>query len=401
MRILVLNCRIHSVEYELFFMPEERDICSGVIDKIGHEKSVISYLPNGKSEQIFHQPVLDHKQAIEKILELITHKDYGLIKDVSEIDAIGHRVVHGGEKYLKSTIITDEVKKEIYNNFELAPLHNPYDFAGIEAMEKLLQGKPQVAVFDTSFHQTLPEQAYRYAIPEKLYEQFRLRKYGFHGISHRYIVDRVSVLLKKPVSKLNIISLHLGQGSSICAIKDGKSIDVSMGFTPLEGLMMTTRSGDISPEVVFFLLKSGWSSCNIESCLNKESGILGVSGISDEVIEVVQEMKKGNLKAKLAIDMFVYRIRKYIGAYYFLLGKDISAISFTGGIGVNSDIIREAICSGLDFAGIKLDKSKNSKFTSNKEGEISKSGSKIKIFVIPRNERLLIARDTAKLIQNK
>jgi len=401
MLILVLDFRIHSVEYELVRMPEKEDICSGKIEKIGLETALIIHKPKNKPEEKLVRPVFDHTGAMEAILSVLTDKEYGVIKSYDEIDAIGHRVVHGGEKFNKSVIIDEEVKKEIYKNFELAPLHNPYNFKGIETVEKYFPGKPQIAVFDTSFHSTLPEVAYRYPIPENLYENYRIRKYGFHGISHRYVCEKTSSFLKQPINKTNIISIHLGQGSSLCAIKNGVSIDTSMGFTPLEGVMMTTRTGDISPGVLFFLQKSGWSLNNLESCINKSSGILGVSGVSDETLEVVEEMKKGNKRAKLAIDMFVYSVKKYLGAYYLLLGKSLQAISFTGGIGVNSDIIRKMICDGLEFLGIELDDKKNSKIVGNKEGEISKSSSKIKIFVIPRNEKLIIAKDVMDLLKNK
>jgi len=392
MKILVLNSRIHSVEFEIFEMPQEKELCRGVVNRIGLETASIEY-----NQQHFIKPVLDHKSALKNILKIIADEEIGVLDSTDEIDAIGHRVIHGGDKYFESVIITEEVKKEIYRNFELAPLHNPYNLKAIEEIEKLLPHKPQVAVFDTSFHLTIPEVAYRYPIPERLYHHYRIRKYGFHGISHRYVTERTSQLLKKPINKINLISIHLGQGSSLCAIKNGKSIDTTMGFTPLEGIMMTTRTGSIDPGIVFFLRKMGWSTNDIEACFNRESGVFGITGISDEMKDVVNFMQKGDKKAKLAVDIFVYRVREFLGAYYLLL-REVDAISFTGGIGENSDIIRKKILDGLDFIGVKIDDKKNKKAVGI-EQDITEKGSKIRIFVIPKNEKILIARDVYKLIK--
>jgi len=392
MKILVLNSRIHSIEFEIFEMPQEKQLCRGIVDRIGLETASIEY-----NQQHFIRPVLDHQSGLKNILKIITDEEIGVLKSTDEIDAIGHRVVHGGEKYFGSVIITEEVKKEIYRNFELAPLHNPYNLKAIEEIEKLLPNKPQVAVFDTSFHHTIPEVAYRYPIPERLYHHYRIRKYGFHGISHRYVTERTSQLLKKPINKINLISIHLGQGSSLCAVKNGKSIDTTMGFTPLEGVMMTTRTGSIDPGIVFFLEKMGWGVNDIEACFNRESGVFGITGISDEMLDTVNLMLKGDKKAELAVDMFVYRVREFLGAYYILLRK-VDAISFTGGIGENSDIIRKKVLDGLDFIGIKIDEKKNKKAIGI-EQDITAKGSKIKIFVVPKNEKILIARDSYKLIK--
>ena len=398
MKILVLSCRVNSVEFEVFDMPQEKELCRGVVDKVGLETAHVTYKCPGMKDTIsMIQPVLDHQRAVEAVLKIVSASKAGILKSTDEISGVGHRVVHGGEKYIESVLINGEVKKEIYQNFELAPLHNPYNFKGIEAIEKLLPGKPQVAVFDTSFHHTLPEVAYRYPLPERLYSQYRIRKYGFHGISHRYVAEHTSALLKKPLTKTNLISIHLGQGSSLCAIRNGISIDTTMGFTPLEGLMMTTRSGNISPGIIFFLQKSGWSLNDLEACLNRESGALGISGVSDDMKDVVDEMNRGDKKAKLAVEMFVYRIRLYLGAYYLLL-KGIDAISLTGGIGENSDIIRKMVLDKLEHIRVKLDDKKNKK-ANGREAEITAAGSKIKIFVIPRNEKLLIARDAHKLVK--
>lgn len=402
MKILVLSCRIHAVEYELFEIPESgsdgKELCRGVVEKIGLDTAVISCSCDCKPEMKSIISAVDHQRAVESIIQALTNPESGLLKDRSEINAVGHRVVHGGSKYLSSVIINEEVKREIYNNFELAPLHNPYNYKGIEAIEKLLPGMPQVAVFDTSFHQTLPEIAYRYPLPEKLYQQYRIRRYGFHGISHRYVTERVAALLKLPIEKVSLISLHLGAGSSVTAIKNGASIDTSMGFTPMEGTMMDTRSGNIDPGIIFFLHKAGWTINDIESCLNRESGVLGVSSISDETRDVSEEMLKGDPRAKLAIEMSAYRLKRYIGAFYAVMRDVPQAIAFTGGIGANNWVMREEVCAGLEFMGIKLDQEKN-KSTVNRENDISLPSSLIKIFVIPGDEKLVVARDVAKLIK--
>lgn len=398
MKILVLNCRIYSVEYEIFEMPEEKELCRGVVEKIGLETSILTHQPTGKEVEKTVVPIIDHQRAIELILQTIVHSDYGVIGARSEIDAVGHRIVHGGEKFISSVLIDEKVKQGIYENFELAPLHNPYNFKGIEAVEKLLPNLPQVAVFDTSFYTTLPDKVYRYAVPERLYQEYRIRKYGFHGISHRYVAEHTASILKKPLNKLNIISCHLGAGASITAIKGGVAVDTSMGFTPLEGLMMTTRSGDLDPGIIFYLQKSGWTLNAVESCLNRESGILGVSGISDNMKEVIASSLEGDSRAKLAVEMFVYRVRKYIGAYWLELG-DIEAITFTGGIGENAPLIREKICAGLDSIGIKIDDAKNKKAVDYSEAVISGRNSKTKLIVIPGNEKLLIARDAVAVLK--
>jgi acetate kinase len=400
MKVLVINCRVNALEFEVYEMPQEKELCRGVIDKVGVESASLTYeRPPAKEPYRIITQVLDHQKALEKILQTLTDEKIGVLGSVREITAVGHRIVHGGEKYFESARINAEVKKEIYRNFELAPLHNPYNFKGVEAAEKLLPGVPNIAVFDTSYHQTIPEVAYRYPLPERLYQQYRIRKYGFHGISHRYVAERIAELIKKPLKQLNMISLHLGQGCSLCAIKNGASVDTTMGFTPIEGLMMTTRSGTIGPGVVLFLQKSGWSLNEIENCLNRESGILGVSGLSDNVKDVISAMNAGDKKAKLAVEMFAFRARSFLGSYFVSLGK-IDALGFTGGIGVNSDLIRRMICDALTPYGLKLDDKKNKKAV-DVEAEISLRGSRIKAFVIPRNEKTLIARDTYRLTKER
>ncbi|OGS21477.1 MAG: hypothetical protein A2252_07105 [Elusimicrobia bacterium RIFOXYA2_FULL_39_19] len=398
MKILVLNTRVNTIDFELYEMPQEKQLCKGIVERVGMDTAMITYCtPQLKDEHIAVLSVLDHQQAVDTILKIITTSPYGVLKNTNEIDAIGHRVVHGGEKYFESVLITHEVKQGIHGNIELAPLHNPFNLKGIEEIEKELPGKPQVAVFDTAFHQTLPESAYRYPISDRIYQQTKVRKYGFHGISHRYVTERTSLLLKKPVKKLNIISIHLGQGSSLCAIKNGVSVDTSMGLTPIDGLMMMTRSGSISPSIILHLSKSGMSLNDIDSMLNRESGVFGISGVSDAMIDNIREMNAGNKKAKLAINMFVYRVKSYIGSYSVLFDK-LDAICFTGGIGENADIIRKMVCEGLKNLGIGIDLSKNKK-ANGRETAVNKPNSKVKILVIPRDETILIARDTYKLVK--
>lgn len=391
MKILVLNFRMYSIDYELFDMPSETEIGKGFLDHIGFDDAMLTYTVKNKTEKII-KPVLNHAAGLEFIIETLKT---GCIKSTDEIDVVGHRVVHGGWSFRSSVIIDENVKKEIESDFLIAPIHNPYNLKGINAAEKFLPGKKNVAVFDTSFHQTIPEVAFRYAVPERLFQEYKIRKYGFHGISHKYIAKETAQLLKK--KKVTMISFHLGAGSSVCAVKDGQSVDTSMGFTPLEGLIMTNRCGDMDCGVIIYLMKLGWTLNEIESCLNKESGTLGISGVSEEMKQVVDSAQKGSEKAKLAVDMFVYRARKYLGAYYFVLGGEIDAVSFTGGIGDNSPVIREKILAGLEKFGIKLDPEKNAKMTG-VEGDISTEDSKVRILVMPRNEKIQIAKETMDVV---
>lgn len=400
MKILVLNCRIYSVEYEVFEMTgksQETELCKGILGHIGFDSAILTHTAKNKTSKIVKE-VLDHRKALELINATLLNPDYGVIKSKEDIDVIGHRIVHGGGTFTSAVIIDENVKKEILKDFELAPLHNPYNMKGVEAAEMYFPGKPNVAVFDTSFHHTMPAVAYIYALPERLYNEYKIRKYGFHGTSHKYMSKRVAELLKKKTATL--ISLHLGAGSSACAIKDGKSIDTSMGFTPLEGLVMTNRPGDVDAGVVIYLLRNGWTLNEIELCLNRESGTLGISGVSNEMKEIVEMAAKGDEKAKLAVDVFVYRIQKYLGAYYFILGGKIDAISFTGGIADNSPVLRAKIIAGLENFGIKIDGKKNENAVG-REAEISKDGSSVKLFVLPRNEKILIAREAMELVNGR
>jgi len=392
MKILVLDFRIYSIEYEIFEMPGEKEICRGVLEHIGFEQSVITHHCGSKTEKIAGD-VYNHTEGLQLILDTLESRKYIASRD--DIFAVGHRVVHGGWSFTSPVIVDTKVKKEIYNDFLIAPIHNPYNFMGIEAAEKLLPGKPNVAVFDTSFHQTIPEVAYRYALPERVFDEYKIRKYGFHGISHKYVAERTAKLLNK--KSANIISLHLGAGSSICAIKKGKSIETSMGFTPIGGLVMTNRPGDIDAGVLLYLLKRGWSSEELSSCINKESGVCGMSGISDGMKEVVEAADAGNEKAKLAVDIFIYHVRKYLGSYYFLLEGDVDAISFTGGIGDNSPLFRQRILAGYEKFGIDIDSGLNNEIIG-VEGRINSAKSKIKIFVLPKNEKVIIAKETLSLV---
>ncbi|MCD6413041.1 MAG: acetate kinase [Elusimicrobia bacterium] len=392
MKILVLNCRIYSVEFELIEMPAEKVLAKGAVAKIGLKTGIINYDGVcGKRKRV--EPIMDHHSAIHRIIEIL-HTE--VLKDISQIKAVGHRVVHGGDVFYESVIIDSHVKEEIKRNIELAPLHNPYNLKGIEAIENLLPEVLQIAVFGTAFYRKMPARAHYYAIPKRLVQQYGIKRYGFHGISNQYCLFHTAKLLKKPANKLKVIICHLGYGASVTAIKNGIPQDTSMGFSPLGGVPMSTRSGNIDPEILIYLMHKGWSLNEISICLNRESGILGVSGISDDMREIIAESKKGNKNATLAIEIFCFSIQKYIGAYYAVLGG-ADAISFTAGIGVNSPFIRRKICGGLEAIGVSLDGAKNRRAV-NREMKISGKNSKIAVFTVPRNEILLIARETAKLL---
>ncbi|MBL7170376.1 MAG: acetate kinase [Candidatus Omnitrophica bacterium] len=372
MKILVVNCGSSSIKYQLFEMPEEKVLAKGMLEKIGE-----------KTADAIH----DHHEGMRRIL-----------KDMHDIKAVGHRVVHGGEYFKESSIIDEKVLKIIEDYADLAPLHNPHNLTGIKAASQALPNVPQVASFDTAFHQTIPSYAYLYAIPYELYEKYRIRRYGFHGTSHRYVARRAAELENKGKYDLNIITCHLGNGCSITAVKKGKSIDTSMGLTPLEGVVMGTRSGDIDPAIIFYLAeRRGMKIKEINNLLNKKSGLLGFSGISNDVREVRKAANKGNKRAELALDIFCYRIKKYIGAYMAALGH-VDTIVFTGGIGENADRLRREILEGLEELGIKLDKQINDK-THQCEALISSPDSRIKVWVIPTDEEARIAHDAYLLME--
>ena len=397
MKILVINCGSSSLKYQLIDMETEELMAKGLVERIGIEGSRIKHETIGKEKKTIETPMQDHKRALELVMESLTNEEYGAIKSLDEIDAVGHRVVHGGEDFAQSVIIDEKVLKGIEDNVEIAPLHNPPNIMGIKACQRLLPNVKQVAVFDTAFHQTMPAESYIYALPYEYYEKYKIRRFGFHGTSHKYITNRAAEMLGKDVNEVNLITCHLGNGSSICAVKNGKSIDTSMGFTPLEGLAMGTRCGDLDPAILPFLMeKENLSTDEINTLINKKSGVLGISGVSSDFRDIEAARDEGNKRAKLALDIFEKRIRGYIGSYMTELDH-VDAIVFTAGVGENSIEMRESIVNGLKSLGIKIDTERN-----NVRGEdklISADDSSIKIFVIPTNEELMIARDTKALVE--
>lgn len=397
MKILVINCGSSSLKYQLIDMETEELMAKGLVERIGIEGSRIKHETIGKEKKTIETPMQDHKRALELVMESLTNEEYGAIKSLDEIDAVGHRVVHGGEDFAKSVVIDEKVLKGIEDNVEIAPLHNPPNIMGIKACQRLLPKVKQVAVFDTAFHQTMPAESYIYALPYEYYEKYKIRRFGFHGTSHKYITNRAAEMLGKDVNEVNLITCHLGNGSSICAVKNGKSIDTSMGFTPLEGLAMGTRCGDLDPAILPFIMeKENLSTDEINTLINKKSGVLGISGVSSDFRDIEAARDEGNKRAKLALDIFEKRVRGYIGSYMTELDH-VDAIVFTAGVGENSIEMRESIVNGLKSLGIKIDPERN-----NVRGEdklISADDSSIKIFVIPTNEELMIARDTKELVK--
>ncbi|NQS88359.1 acetate kinase [Patescibacteria group bacterium] len=396
MNVLVINCGSSSMKYQLIHMEEGRVLAKGLLEEIGKaNSSQIHYIREKTIKR--KDKVADYKEGLKKILELLLDGKKGAIKDTSEISAVGHRVVHGGEEFFESTLITKKVIEIIKSYSSLAPLHNPPNLAGIEAARNLLPEVPQVAVFDTAFHQTIPPKASLYALPYKYYEKYKIRRYGFHGTSHHYVANQAAKFLKKPLKELKIITCHLGNGCSITAIDKGKSIDTSMGFTPLEGLVMGTRCGDIDPAAVLFLMeKENFTIPQINDTLNKQSGLLGISGIRNDLREIQRWARKGNQRAKLALEIFIYRIKKYIGTYSAVLGG-LDILIFCAGIGENEENIRSRTCQGLEFLGIHLDKRKN-KVPSKVPRFISTESSLVKVLVIPTNEEKMIAKETWQIV---
>lgn len=395
MKILVINCGSSSLKYQLFDMDNEEVLVKGLVERIGIDGSRLKQ-EKGDDEYIIEEDMKDHTEAVKHVFDAITDKENGVISDLSEIDAVGHRFVHGGEKITKSVVIDEEVKKAVKEYSKFAPLHNPANMMGLEACEKLLPNVKNVAVFDTAFHQSMPKETYLYGIDYKYYEEQAIRKYGFHGTSHDFITQKTAKVLEKDQNELNMISCHLGNGSSICAIKEGKSFDTTMGLTPLEGLVMGTRSGDLDPTVVTFLMNEyGYDTKKMDNVLNKESGVLGVSGVSSDFRDLENAAKEGNERADIALKMFANRAKRYVAGYMAEIEK-VDAIVFTGGIGENSATMRADIMKGFEQFGIKLDPEKN-----NVRGGchlISTDDSKVKVFVIATNEELMIARDTKKLV---
>ena len=396
MKVLVLNCGSSSIKYKLFDMSNKSVIAQGGIEKIGLKDSFLKLtLPNGE-KKILEKDIPEHSVGVEFILNTLTSAEYGAIKSLDEIDAVGHRMVHGGEKFAKSVLLTDEVLEVFVACNDLAPLHNPANLKGVNAITAILPNVPQVGVFDTAFHQTMPDYAYMYAVPYELYEKYGVRRYGFHGTSHRYVSQRVCDFLGEDIAGKKIITCHIGNGASISAIKDGKCMDTSMGLTPLEGLMMGTRSGDIDAGAVTYIMeKEGLDAAGISSLLNKKSGVLGIFGESSDMRDLENAAAKKEPRALLAENMYFYRIKKYIGSYAAALGG-VDIIVFTGGVGENQATARWGACDGLEFMGVKLDAEKNK--SRGEEIVISTEDSKVKVVVIPTDEELMIASDTMDIL---
>ncbi len=398
MKILVINCGSSSIKFQLFEMPGSDILIKGVIEKIGQSDSFINIKKNKKQDVNFKIEILTHQIGIDFLLNYITDHDQGCLKSLKDLDAVGHRIGHGGEKFRNSIILDESILSEIEKYNELAPLHNPHNLKGIKAIRQHLPTIKQVAVFDTSFHQTLPDYAYMYAIPYALYEKYKIRRYGFHGSSHHYVSGRACKLLHVDIKQLKIITCHLGNGSSIAAIDKGKSIDTSMGFTPLEGLIMGTRPGDVDTGVATYIMKKeNMGSDSLNTLFYTESGLLGITGISSDMREIEEASNTSKL-AKLGLEMFYYRIKKYIGAYTAIL-KGLDILIFTGGIGEKSVKTREEVCKNLNFLGIKIDKVSNEN-TQDSEKVISTADSKVTVMVVPTNEELIIAQETQHLISD-
>jgi acetate kinase len=397
MKIIVLNCGSSSIKYQLFEMPSAEVVAKGLVDKIGLKGASIKHnMANGDVLKLEGE-ILDHQAGIEFVLGILTHKEYGCVKDLNEIGAVGHRVVHAGEKYNSSVAINDEVIEALVECIDLAPLHNPPNLEGIYAIKKILPEVPQVGVFDTAYHQTMSEKAYLYGIPYSLYEKYKVRRYGFHGSSHRFVSQRAAEILGKNIEDLKIISCHLGNGASMCAIQNGKSMDTSMGMTPVEGLVMGTRSGDIDAGALLYIADKEEISIPYTSTLiNKHSGMLGLSGVSSDMRDIETAAGEGNHRAKVSLDIYHYRIKKYLGSYAAAMGG-VDVVIFTGGVGENACETREEICKGLEFMGLDFDAAKNTNLRG-KEAVISKPGSKVTVMVVPTNEELVIAQDTFEIV---
>lgn len=397
MKILVLNCGSSSIKYKLFEMDTCEVLTQGGVEKIGLPDSFLQIKCSNGEKVIIEKSMPEHTVGIQLILDSLVDEKVGCIKSLEEIQAVGHRVVHGGEKFSQSVLITPEIKEMIVKCSDLAPLHNPANLKGIEAIETILPGLPQVAVFDTAFHQTMPDYAYMYALPYEMYDKYAIRRYGFHGTSHRYVSARVCEFLKMPVAGTRIVTAHIGNGGSCCAVYDGHSIDTSMGLTPVEGLMMGTRCGDLDAGAATYIMeKEHLTPAEFSAVINKKSGLLGVSGVSSDARDISAAIKNGNKKAELARQMFIYRIRKYIGAYAAAM-NGLDVLVFTGGIGENDTYIREQICKGLTYLGVDVDYELASQ-VHGEEKMISTAQSKIKVCVIPTDEEIMIAKDTVALL---
>ena len=398
MKVLVINCGSSSLKYQLFDMTDKSVLAKGLVERIGLDGSILAQKKDNDKYEI-KTDIPNHMKAIALVIEALLDPKHGVIKSMDEIAAIGHRVVHGAEEFSGSVVITPAVMDSLKKNIELAPLHNPPNIMGIEACQEIMPNVPQVGVFDTAFHQTMPPHAYLYGIPYEYYKKYHMRKYGFHGTSHKYVAERAAVMLNKPLDKIKVITCHLGNGASLAAVRYGKSVDTSMGYTPLEGVMMGTRSGDLDPAVVIQLMKKeNWDLEQLDKFLNKQSGVLGLSGVSSDFRDIESAaIEESNVRAQLALDRFAYVVKKYIGSYLAVLnGAD--AIVFTAGLGENSSSMRAKICEDMDFCGVKIDKDRNSQRGS--EIDISTDDAATRVLVIPTNEELMIARDTYELVSS-
>lgn len=395
MKVLVVNAGSSSIKYQVFDMTDESVLAKGLVDRVGIPGTTLEHKPAGEDEVVIKRDLPDHTEGMKLVLDVLVNPEYGCIKSMDEIGAVGHRVVHGGEDFSASVVIDDNVKKVIKDCFDIAPLHNPPNLMGIEACQALMPNVPHVAVFDTAFHQTMEPANFLYALPYEVYEKHKVRRYGFHGTSHFYVSQRAAEMLGKPYEECKIITLHMGNGASMAAIKNGKVVDTSMGFTPLEGLVMGTRSGDIDPAIVFFLMeKLGLSAQEANNYFNKKSGMLGLSGVSNDLRDILEAASSGNERAQIALEVYYNRVKGYIGKYVAKL-NGCDCLVFTAGVGENGYDVREKVCEDLDYLGIKMDVEKNK--VRGKEVDVAAEDSKVRIFVIPTNEELVIARDTYNL----
>ena len=398
MNVLVINCGSSSLKFQLINAETEEVLAKGICERIGIDGR-LTYQPKGGEKEKSDKPMPTHTEAIQYVIEALTNSETGVVKSLDEIGAVGHRIVHGGEKFASSVVITDEVKKAVEECNELAPLHNPANLIGVEACEKLMPNTPMVGVFDTAFHQTMPEKAYMYGLPYEYYEKYKVRRYGFHGTSHSFVSKRAAEVMGRPYEDLKTIVCHLGNGSSVTAVMNGKSVDTSMGLTPLEGVVMGTRSGSIDPAIMEFIAqKENMDIEGVMNVLNKKSGVFGLSGgLSSDFRDLTDAMNAGDKKAKIAMDVFSYSVAKYIGAYAAAM-NGVDCIAFTAGIGENDDYVREQVCSYLGYLGVDFDKEVNTGLRGT-EKELTKPGSKVRVFVIPTNEELAIARETLALVE--
>ncbi|OWR29146.1 acetate kinase [Saccharibacillus sp. O23] len=398
MKVLVINSGSSSLKYQLYDMTDESVLAKGLVERIGMDSSILTHKPTGKEEVTEVSEILEHNTAIRKVIEKLTDKTHGVLASVDEINAVGHRVVHGGEFFSESALVDAQAKKNIRALIDLAPLHNPAAIMGIEASEINMPGVPQVVVFDTAFHQTMPEKSYLYAIPRVLYNKYKVRRYGFHGTSHYYVSLAAAEFLGKPIEDLKIITAHIGNGGSLTAIQGGVSVDTSMGMTPLEGLMMGTRSGDLDPAIVPYVMnKEELSVSEMNSMLNKHSGLLAISGFSSDMRDITDGWEKGEPNSTMAFEMYEYRLRKYIGSYAAAM-NGVDVLIFTAGVGENSAIVRKAVCENLSYLGIEIDEELN-KIRSGDPRRISTPNSKVEVLVVPTNEELVIARDTYRIVE--